>query len=226
MAQTSDFFFGEYVASNNRGSISLDQMLPLADKVSGVFFTSQLNRFLQLNSGRISLHDGTSQPSFFELIDKIDDSSIGYIEIYARTDVNSSVRATLACDIFLEHGVVSVTPHWATHQDIRADEVIATLLVPLHLKGLHAKSFVRTAASEPKRLLCPVLSNYEDEIRLVFDVSGYPMVSHVTEEGRQRLNRNARDLEAASQVGQKGLSGEAAYDAFRELCETMPIAGR
>lgn len=223
MRKESDFFFGSYTAAKGQGVVSLDSLLSVADKVSETFFTSQLNRFLNLNSGRLLVSEGTSQPNFYGLIDNIKSSSIGFIEIYGRTDVNSALEATLACDLYLDQGVVTVAPHWTAYKDVRADEIVSSLLVPLHLKGLQTKSFVRYSGADPERLVEPVFCDYEEELMLVFAASRYPMVSHAVEEGRQRLKRNIRDLDAASQVGQDDLSGETAYEAFRELCKNMPI---
>ncbi len=84
----------------------------------------------------MTLSDGTSYPSFWSFIDKVDPEQVGFVEIYARQDVNDNVEATLACDIVLVNGVITVKPHWCAYKDIRADEVISTLLVPLHLKAL------------------------------------------------------------------------------------------
>lgn len=101
-----DFFFGEVYEGSGGATLRLSDMEPLARKVSAEFFTAQLNRILKEHDGQLTLSDGTSYPSFWSFIDKVDPEQVGFVEIYARQDVNDNVEATLACDIVLVNGVI------------------------------------------------------------------------------------------------------------------------
>lgn len=105
-----DFFFGEVYEGSGGATLRLSDMEPLARKVSAEFFTAQLNRILKEHDGQLTLSDGTSYPSFWSFIDKVDPEQVGFVEIYARQDVNDNVEATLACDIVLVNGVITVIP--------------------------------------------------------------------------------------------------------------------
>src|SRR5690606_2656863 len=115
MGKMSDFFFGEYQNDKRGALLFLDEVNVRAKRVESGFFTSQLNRFLERNAGYCTLYHNSSMPDFWSLLDSIDSASIGLLEIYARTDINAALNATLACDITLEHGILSLTPHWCAH---------------------------------------------------------------------------------------------------------------
>ncbi len=142
---------------------------------------------------------------------------------HARQDVNDNVEATLACDIVLVNGVITVKPHWCAYKDIRADEVISTLLVPLHLKALQGKAYIRWDDGETE----PLLQNddYQAELENVFSVSKYPSAMSWGDTADQKVKQYKMDLECATDVGCRGVSSEQAWDAYREpvtieQCET------
>lgn len=210
-----DFFFGEVYEGSGGATLRLSDMEPLARKVSAEFFTAQLNRILKEHDGQLTLSDGTSYPSFWSFIDKVDPEQVGFVEIYARQDVNDNVEATLACDIVLVNGVITVKPHWCAYKDIRADEVISTLLVPLHLKALQGKAYIRWDDGETE----PLLQNddYQAELENVFSVSKYPSAMSWCDTADQKVKQYKMDLECATDVGRRGVSSEQAWDAYREL---------
>ncbi|HGS4434334.1 TPA: hypothetical protein ACMDNU_003470 [Vibrio cholerae] len=210
----SDFFFGK-VYGNSGATLRLSDMEPLVRKVSAAFFTAQLNRMLKEHGGRLTISDGTSHPSFWSFIDKVDQEQVGFVEIYARQDVNDNVEATLACDIVLVNGVITVKPHWCAYKDIRADEVISTLLVPLHLKALQDKAYIRWDNGETE----PLLQNdyHQDELEKVFKVSKYPSAMTWGDTADQKAKEYKMDIECATDVGRRGVSTEQAWDAYQEL---------
>lgn len=217
MGKLTDFFFGKYYNQDGQALMSLNDIVELAEKVSPDFFTRQFNRFLADHNGRLMLSDSTSCPSFWQFIDNLAPESVGYIEIYARTDINDSVDATLACDICLEQGIISVTPNWCAYKDIRADEIISTLLVPLHLKGLRDRSFIRWDDGKTE----PLIRNEDwgSELQKIFILSKYPHAIGYREEGSRRMMAGIRELISASEVATRNLKGDAAWEALRELRE-------
>lgn len=211
----NDFFFGDVSYENGEASIRLSKTEPLVKKVSAAFFTDQLNRVLQEHGGRLSLVDGSSHPNFWEFIDNVAAEKIGFIEIYARQDVNNSFKATLACDIFLLNGVVTVKPHWCPYKGLRADEVVSTLLVPIHLKALQTKTYVRW--DDGKSELLVEGEYYKAELEKVFSVAKYPLAMTWGDTPDQKFNEYNLELECATEVGQRGVSSDQALSAYREL---------
>ncbi|MDY6928092.1 MAG: hypothetical protein SWN10_13470 [Pseudomonadota bacterium] len=220
MSKKTDFFFGEYYTEGG-ASISLRKIEDLAGMVEPDFFARQLNRFLAQHCGQVRLTDGTSHPPFWRLIDSIPPSSVGYIEIYARTDINDNVDATLACDIVLENGVVSVVPHWCAYKDIRADEIVSTLLVPLYLKGLHIRTYLRWEDGKTDKLTSGMDWGHEDVLKTIFKLSKYPSAGvPMCDDDRRRFRYNVRELKLANEVAKENLSGEAAWESLRKRRET------
>ncbi|WP_387489091.1 hypothetical protein [Photorhabdus sp. RM96S] len=209
-----DFFFGDVYEGSGGATLRLSDMEALARKVSAEFFTSQLNRMLKEHDGLLTISDGTSHPSFWSFIDKVDTKQVGFVEIYARQDVNDNVEATLACDIVLVNGVITVKPHWCAYKDIRADEIISTLL-SLHLKALQDKAYIRWDDGETE----PLLQNdyFQAELENVFLVSKYPSAMSWGDTADQKVKQYKMDLECATDVGRRGVSSEQAWDAYREL---------
>lgn len=192
-----DFFFGEIMtlSKSREPYMGLSEAGDLASKVSAAFFTSQLNRLLSMVGNQLVLSDGTSYPRFQAFVDGIEVSQVGLVEIKARTDVNSNVKATLECSICLTHGVVHVRPHWCAYKPIRADEVISTLLVPLQRSGLAAKTFIRWSDEEVEELPVDPRRQIED----IFMLSGY---SSGWDDGqRDRMSEYEQELERARSEG-------------------------
>ena len=211
----SDFFFGKVYNGSDGATLGLSDLEPLARKVSAAFFTAQLNRMLKEHGGRLTISDGTSYPRFWSFIDKVDPEQVGFVEIYARQDVNDSVEATLACDIVLVNGVITVKSHWCAYKDIRAGEVISTLLVPLHLKALQDKAYIRWDNGETEPLLQD--DDHQAELERVFKVSKYPSAMTWGDTVDQNAKAYMMDLECATDVGRRGVSSEQAWVAYQEL---------
>ncbi len=68
----------------------------------------------------------------WSFIDKVVPEQVGFVRSTLGRMLTIMLK-TLACDIVLVNGVITVKPHWCAYKD-QADEVISTLLVPLHLK--------------------------------------------------------------------------------------------
>jgi hypothetical protein len=208
MSKNEDFFFGKMHQRNKSTTLQLRDMESLVEKVSDNFFTAQLNRILHEHGGRLTIADETSLPNFWSLIDKIVSEQVGFVELYARYDVNDSVNATLACDIVLLNGVISIKSHWCAYKDIRAGEIVSSLLVPLHLKALQNKTYIRWDDGTTEPLLQK--DDYQTELEKVFLLAKYP--SAINSGGSHII-----DLECATDAGQRGISSEQAWDVYREL---------
>lgn len=180
----------------------------LAEKVSDDFFTAQLNRMLHEHGGRLTITSDTTSPSFWSLIDKIVNEQLGFVELYARYDVNDSVEATLACDIVLLNGVISFKSNWCVYNDIRADDIVFTLLIPLHLKALQNKTYIRWDDGTTEPLLRK--TDYQTELGKVFQLAKYPSV--INSGGSYII-----DLECATDAGLRGHSSDQAWEVYQEL---------
>lgn len=166
-----DFFFGK--VNVKKPVLNLREVISLSNQVSGEFFTNQINRLLFKTGGRLTLSDSTSFPPLKDFLDNILTEQTGFVELYARTDVNPTVKATLACDIFFPEGVITIMAHWCAYKTMRADEIISTLLIPLHLKGLHERTYIVFEDGSKERLLCD--GDIKNEIVKIFMLSHYPL---------------------------------------------------
>lgn len=175
-----DFFFGK--VNVKKPVLNLREVISLSNQVSCEFFTNQINRLLFKTGGRLTLSDGTSFPPLKDFLDSILVEQAGFVELYARTDVNNNVEATLACDIFFPEGVITIMAHWCAYKTMRADEIISTLLIPLHLKGLHERTYIVFGNDDKEHLLCD--GDIESEIINVFKLSKYPL--DIISEGNDR----------------------------------------
>lgn len=188
MSKCHDFFFGEYFKEGDKVSLSLRQVSKKT--VEPDFFTRQVNRFLEKNGNKITLNDDSSMPEFRGFIENINPCMVGAIMIYARTDINDAVPATLACDIMLDQGIVSVVTNWCGYKESRADEIMSTLLMPLHLSGLYKRSFIR------KNTLVKLVEDTNDirsfirELELVLDLTKAASVY----EGTDKISHHANLL--------------------------------
>jgi len=215
MIKTNDFFFGEYTTTYEGASIQLSRFMSLTQKVSRDFFTSQMNRMLQDNAGRVTVVDDSSYPPFHGLIEGLDGESVGFVDIYAVTDFNEGRRATLACDIVMKHGVISVKANWNAKNDSDVSGVVSTLLAPLHFRKLQEKTFVRQPDKLDTRLLDPTFNDYESELRLIYSISHYGFLGDVLEENKKCFSKNVLGLKTASEIGKQNLSMEDAYTAWQ-----------
>ncbi|MCC0090621.1 hypothetical protein [Aeromonas veronii] len=203
-----DFFFGNIIKGKKGAELGLSDVINIADRVSSEFLTVQLNRLLKDLGGKVMLSDGTSYPRFWEFISKLEFVEIGFIEIYARMDMNDSVKATLACDIVLQEGIVSVVPQWCGYKEIRADEIVSTLLVPLHLKNLQGKTYLRESENVVGSLL--VGTSYQDELEQVFALAKYP---YAMDSGHKRAEY-IDSLTCATNIAIRNLSPDEAWKAY------------
>jgi len=166
-----DFFFGDvYISDDSQEhSISLRSANELASICGVKHFTAQIRRFLRTH-GLLVLTEGTSHPPFPELIKHLETEEIGLVQIGAREDVNSNVPATLDCSLMFVEGIVSVRPHWTAYKEIRADEIVTSLLVPLHESGLIG----RTITQRTRHSVELISSSVEQQINVLFGLSGFP----------------------------------------------------
>lgn len=185
-----DFFFGNINKEQfkNIYSIGLHQLTDIAEKVDVDYFTKQLNRLLISVGGNLVVEHGSSMPSFYKLLNKINSSEIGMVEVGARTDINDSVKATLECSLYLENGILNLRPHWCAYKDIRADEIISTLLAPLHENNLISKTFTVWSEGEAERFP----EDIESQVGCLFSLSGYPYYS--THDEDQRMIRYKQEI--------------------------------
>lgn len=226
MSEHTDFFFGNYSQQEGKITLSLNQVSKRTEKlprVSSAFFTAQLNRFLQKNNNCCVLYDSGSHPSFSSLIGNIEPDSVGSIEIYARTDINNNVEATLACDILLVQGVISVRTNWCAYKESSADSIVASLLLPIHLNRLINKTVIREDSGALKPLRTEASDfGHQEELKAIFELAKFPNVYFDDEDKPKKMRQHVHDLTCANIVGKKGLSGTTAWEKYHELRHQNP----
>lgn len=95
------------------------------------------------------------------------------IQIGQRKDVNTNVEATLDCSIFLINGMIRVTSHWCAYKEIRASEIIGTLLNPLFENKLIEKTFIKI----PDNNIETLCKDKDMATKQLVALSGYPNVT-------------------------------------------------
>lgn len=196
-----DIFFGN-------APLCLLKINELSKTVSDAHFMAQINRYLLQNNSQMNVVYETSSPPFAFFLGKLNRDLIGNIKIYARTDRNNAVKATLSCEILLECGLITITTQWCAYKKSRSDEIISTLLVPLFLSGLHKKTFLNYGEYlESEESLEPLVEgdDFEHGIRGVFSLSKYPNAF---------LEEYISELTKAATIGEQNLSMSKSLEKF------------
>lgn len=171
IAHINDFYFGKiYRTENGESYCRLPDVAALAKYETTESFSLHMNRVLEsiVPSRSIVLLGENTHSDFQSIIEKIAKQRIGKVVIRARNEVNQNVK-TLECSVHLLHGTVHVRPNWAGPQSVRADEIIATLLVPLVESGLIGRLYLEVAGD-----LNPFLGSLNELIEAVLKLAGYP----------------------------------------------------
>jgi hypothetical protein len=141
MTPKTDFFFkniksdAPVIGASDLNNISLE--------IDSNFFAYQVNRMLRNSvDNTCTVICSSSMPRVFNTISALSEQ-IGLVHVYALKPIDSVLNATLACDLFLPEGILSIQPQWNTSQEKDIVNVAATLAAPLILNGLHLKSFVK-----------------------------------------------------------------------------------
>lgn len=177
-----DFFFGEgSVSEGEIGPVySLAKAMDSAAKVSPPFFTGQLNRLLAKVGGKVVLEDGTSYPPFREFMAKLLAEEIGYVQVHL-AEATDRPRIFLNCDIVLANGVIRFSTSWCVMKPLRAQEMVNTLLLPLHLKGIQRRCYIQFDGNQVE----PLFSSHEPygELDKIYKLAGTPL----SKQGRSEL---------------------------------------
>lgn len=172
--------------------------------MSADYFYQQLNRVLAEVGGELIIKCDTSSPQFGEFITKLYPSDIGKIE--SRTDINNSVDATLANSIWLPNGVCHIRPYWCAYKQIRADEIISTLLIPLHLTGLDNKTYINVFDED----FHPLFESVDMELDHIFYISKYKINDKAV------LQKYAEKIQLASNAFQNTGNYDGASQLYNE----------
>jgi len=131
----SDFFFDTL---DNEGHIHLSDLAAYGQITTPMYFKRALNRCLRnAPCNRIIASDASSHPpDFAKILSILDTDDIGLVVIGRRTDDSDDIKYTLDCQLWLEEGILDVQPHWTAYKEIRAEEIVTTLLKPLMKKEL------------------------------------------------------------------------------------------
>lgn len=143
-----DFYFGElyWREGTNQLAIPLYELLEKA-RISGAqHFTAQLRRVIK-DQGHLIASDGTSAPPFPQFIQSLDTDQVSLVRIGGRTDVNENT-GTLECTLIFVEGPLHVITHWCAWKELRAYEIISTLLVPLISSGLISRTVISSKGKD------------------------------------------------------------------------------
>ncbi|NOI06669.1 hypothetical protein [Vibrio anguillarum] len=96
---------------------------------------SQLDRLFKIKPV-LDVHDGTSHPDFGDFLEAVDPKNIQKVEIITHEYHVECVGDVYGANIYFENGIIRYLPHWTAYKEIRAEEIITTMLTPLKLAGL------------------------------------------------------------------------------------------
>lgn len=96
---------------------------------------SQLNRLFKIKPV-LEVYNGTSHPDFYDFLEAVDPKNIQKVEIITREYDIECVGDVYGASLYFENGIIRYLPHWTAYKQIRAEEIITTMLEPLKITGL------------------------------------------------------------------------------------------
>ncbi|WP_054070432.1 MULTISPECIES: hypothetical protein [Pseudomonas syringae group] len=137
---SNDHFFGQVEISSRTSEaiLSLNTVVQLAQLVGRDHFTAQLRRLLSVH-GHVALTNGTSAPDFATLLQHLLYEQIGYARLGLRQDISEGNN--LVCTLIFVEGTLEIRAIWTGYKELRAYELIKTLLLPLRHSGLAERTF-------------------------------------------------------------------------------------
>lgn len=201
--KTSDFFFGQMYTEDGTPCISLPDLLTHATRVPQQYFARQLNRISRTSKNNLLVvWNETSSPSFDELLFRLDPAAVGMVVIGARTDINRNVPVTLDCSLYLDEGVVNIRPHWCAYKEMRAAEIISTLLSPILLYGLFDRTYLKLNSEKD---LVVATKDFAQLIKTVMRLAGS---NHTMLFDDRAFSAYTRQLQIADDICAEGIPWE------------------
>jgi hypothetical protein len=165
-----DVLFGAIDTGESTSKLELNNIVDAARRLKTTGLIAQLNRLLRENNGSVEAVDYSSNPDFYVILDNLAKSDIHCIYISMRTDQNDSVKATIDCSLFLNDGLLRVTPQWCAYKDARSDEITGGLVEPLFRNNLHDLVYIDHGGNEFEDFP----EDIDEASRALFSLSGYP----------------------------------------------------
>lgn len=203
MTQHNDFFFQGIINGSPSNSVALAD---LQKKVFGApkeFLSQQFDRLLGQIGGELTIWTEGSAPEFYQFLESVDPSWIGKVVIFAVPKDNDHVKATLSCELYFPHGIITFTADWCAYKTLRAQEVVHTLLVPIHQFGLGDRTLLRQPDGALYRLHTSYDTHHEHEVKEVFKLAQHRSALQVGEEDRLKFQTLLDDLTQAHSEGHR-----------------------
>lgn len=175
-----DYLFGQMRKTKGFPAIPLVNLLKVARHLTPEHFVKQLNRLVAASGGALDITDETSMPDFQAFLERIPSDDVHLVNISKRTDLNDSVDATLDCTLFIEGGMVRVSPQWCAYKYNRAIDIIDTLLKPLFEKQLLDRTFIDADWDDEELVSVDNYLSYAPQV--LFTLAGYPDVARSVSE--------------------------------------------
>lgn len=168
-----DHFFGK-IDSTREGelSLSLAQLLPYARATGPARTTAQVRRFLSRHS-HLVLTDFHSAPAFPELLRNLVSEDISLVRLGLRQDLGDDPDQdkTLNCSLIFAEGTLEIRAYWTGWKELRAMELVQTLLRPLIAVGLSSRTFLVHDEHE-----VPLPTDTEAMFKTVMRYHGHPFI--------------------------------------------------
>lgn len=191
----NDFFFGEILKSGGHFNKPFCDVIELSTQVSAFYFTTQIERVLTALEGEFILNCDTSYTEVYRLIEKLNALNIGKVELVRVKYHPPEIPFVLTCKFYLRNGVVSVRSHWCAYKEVRAEELVHTLLAPLFQYNLISKTYIsydgelESVSNDTEELIRNVLgylSNSSDRVDVYTKHLNEICVLHAKPIGEQR----------------------------------------
>lgn len=147
----ADHFFGQLENNRRLGEVSIPlySTVKKAQLVGREHFTAQLRRLIGQH-GRVVFTDGTSAPLFPELLQCLQIDQIGFVRLGVGNDLSEGHNLT--CTLMFVEGTLEVRACWTGYKELRAYELVKTLLRPLRESGLAERTLFQQAGDDDTRL--------------------------------------------------------------------------
>lgn len=165
-----DPLFGEISSNKPFPMVLFNDLTKVAEILAGDDYYFQLIRLIRHCGGVLDAVDSTSCPSLYLLLNALPVDKINLVYIGKRTDLNDAVKATIDCTIFFADGILRVSAQWCAYKEIRAREIVDSLVEPLMECGLITRTYVKHDSGDVERLS----SSKDEAANILFSLSGYP----------------------------------------------------
>ncbi|WP_460188781.1 hypothetical protein [Thiomicrorhabdus hydrogeniphila] len=123
--------------------MNIDSFKSVTQNVPSSHVVSHIERVLKECESSFDISTSASYDDLGGILTAIGSENISKLKIYTVPE-SGVVKYTYWIDIVLVNGVVRVKGNWTDYKDIRFDEIVWHLLLPIYQNGLNSRTSVNT----------------------------------------------------------------------------------